>query len=106
MNSSIVNEILMGIFLDYFYISNSIFVLLTSFLVFCHFYKIKLLSILMLVIWYIIVSVGAFVFIFLIIDFFSQGKGLGRLASIPLILGASPLFLCFFILIFIYPKRM
>lgn len=102
----IINEILMRIFLDHFFITTSILVLLTSTVVSYRFFKLNVPSILILSIWYSVVSIAALVFAILIIDFFSQGKGLDRLASIPLLLGVSPLLLCFFVLVFMYPKKL
>ncbi|HEY8100598.1 MAG TPA: hypothetical protein VIF82_07560, partial [Burkholderiaceae bacterium] len=54
--------------------------------------------------WYLIVVTGVVVFLYLLIDFFSHDQGMDRVASIPLILGTSPLFISLLIVIFFYPS--
>lgn len=105
MNIRLINEILMHIFLDYFYITTSILVLLTGIVIAYRYLKINLPLIIPLSIWYLVVSMAVLIFAFLIVNFYSTGPGLDRLASIPLLLATSPLFVCFLILVFIYPRK-
>lgn len=93
----------MRIFLDHFYLTTSLLVLLTATVVLCRFSIIELPRASILAIWYAIVIPSVLVLTFLIVDFFSQGEGLDRLGRIPLFIGVSPLFLCSCILIFVFP---
>lgn len=105
MNLKIINEILMRIFLDHFLITTLTIALLTITVALYRLGKINLPNILILGIWYVIIISSALIFTFLIFNFFSHEEGLDRLASIPLLMSSSPLFLSFLILIFIYPTQ-
>lgn len=98
-------KILTRIFVDHFLIATIIVILLTTALVLYRVFKVNFPFGMVLSIWYLIMGLAAFVLMFVIIDFFLQGEGLDRLASIPLLLGVSPLFLGFLISIFLYPQK-
>lgn len=99
-----VYEALMRIFLDHFAISAAIRAVMTIMLVARRFFSLNVPLVLAIPIWTFIVVSAISIFLLLAIDFFSQGQGIGRLASIPLLLGTLPLLISFLVALFIFPR--
>lgn len=93
------------IFLDNFYFSLVIFLLLVSFLLLRRFLGFRYPYSFAIFTWSALVIIGSLVAVLLLLDFFSHGKGMERLTLVPLILGASPLFVCTLAALFIFPKK-
>jgi hypothetical protein len=99
-----IREYLNEIFLDHFTLTTLIISLFTSMLLARRFLNLNIPFMLSALIWYLIVIFATSIFSFLLIDFFSHGQGMDRLANLPLLLATLPLVVSFFIVIFIYPK--
>jgi hypothetical protein len=100
----LINELLVRIFLDHFFVSSFVFASLTVALIFYRIFRLGISPAIAMVIWYFIVCLALGILVFLIIEFFSSGQGTDRLATIPLMVATSPLFLCFVIALFFYPR--
>ncbi len=93
------------IFLDNFYLSVAIILLLFSFLVLRQFSGFRYPYFLAVFNWSALVTIGISVAVILILNCFSPGKGMDPLTLIPLILGTSPLLVCTLAVLFLFPKK-
>lgn len=92
MPKIIINS-LSFIFIDLFPISLIVPLALISILGFRRFFGFNYSCQLTVIIWNILIAAAGIIAAIMLIEFFSYDKGIERLALIPLILGASPLFL-------------
>lgn len=97
-------DIFAVVFIDNFYYSTAIWIALTIFLLIRKFFGFNYSYLMAISTSFFLIASAALVVSFLVIEFFSQGKGIDRLALVPYILGAAPLFLCAIIAIFMIPK--
>lgn len=103
MSKNILN-ILEVIFLDNFYFTTGICVVLLAGLVLRRFSDVDYSYSLAILNWFVLSAAAIVVFSILAIDFFSHQSGLDRLTLIPSILGASPLLICALIATFFDQK--
>ncbi len=92
-------------FLDNFYYSTAIWITLTIFLSIRKFFGFNYSYLMAISSCFFLIVSAVVVASFLIVEFFSQGKGMDRLALVPYILGAAPLFFCAITAIFLIPKN-
>ncbi|WP_090315770.1 hypothetical protein [Duganella sp. CF517] len=100
-----VIDILTAIFLDHFNWATGVCVILLATLASRKFLHVRYPYVLALCGWVFLLVSGTAVAAVLTIDFLSHGQGLERLALVVLFLGASPLFACALLAVFMFPRK-
>jgi hypothetical protein len=103
-NENIAN-LLQTILIDYFFVTTVIVFLITASLFIKQYYKIDQYRVLAMSLWILIVIAGVLIYALLLIEFFSHGKGVDRLAVVPYLLGAIPIALSAIALTFLYSRQ-
>jgi hypothetical protein len=104
MPKIIINSLSL-IFIDLFPISLIVPLVSISLLVFRRFFGFNYSYQLAVIIWNVLIAAAGIIAAIMLIEFFSYDKGIERLALVPLILGASPLFLSALVSLFLLPKK-
>ncbi|MEO5933217.1 MAG: hypothetical protein ABIQ08_06670 [Duganella sp.] len=103
--SKVIVNILAVIFLDNFYLTTGLWLILLASLVARRFFNFDYPYSLAISSWFFLVVTAGIVGGILAIDFFSHHKGMDRLTLVPYILGASPLFVSAILAAFMLPQK-
>lgn len=103
--SKLIFEILATIFLDNFFLTTGFWLVLLVSLAARRFFHFESPYFFAICSWVFLMVTARFVGAILAIEFFSHQEGMDRLALVPYILGASPLFISAILATFMLPRN-
>jgi hypothetical protein len=101
----LIPDLLAVIFLDNFYLTIGLWLTLLASLTTRRFFHFEFSYFLAICSWVFLIVTASVVGAILLIDLFSQQKGMDRLTLVPYILGVSPLFISAILAAFMLPKN-